>query len=68
MGGVLALHTVSTREPSNQVLDSTVSCSEAVGYYRMDRPGQSGISAAEVLAKQGVAIRPQARSQDRTPD
>ena len=49
MVGVLQLHTVSRREPRYQALDRPPSCSEAIGCYRLDRSGQSGISAAEVL-------------------
>ena len=42
---------MSRREPRNHVLDRTLSCSPAMGSYGMDRSGQFGISAAEVLGK-----------------
>ena len=51
LGGVLPLRIISRREPRNQALDRTLSCSQAMGYYGMDRSGQFGISAAEVLGK-----------------
>jgi len=49
LGGVLPLRIMSRREPRNHALDRALSCSEAIGYYEMDRSGQVGISAANVL-------------------
>ena len=50
LGGVLPLRIMSRREPRNKALDRALSCSEAMGYYEMDRSGQFGTSAAEVFA------------------
>jgi len=44
---------MSRPEPRSQALDRALSCSEAMGHYGMDRSGQFGISAAEVLSESG---------------
>jgi len=57
---------VSRREPHNQAPDRSLSCSETVGYHRMDGPGWSGISAAEILVgtKRFVEIIFNARTEE----
>ena len=49
LGGALPLRIMSRRGPRNHTLDRAPSCSEAAGYYGMDRSRQFGVSAADVL-------------------
>ena len=68
LGGVLPLRIMSRREPRNQALDRALSCSEATGYYGMDRSGQFGISAAEVVERLVLCLTVRVSSVERSPE